>query len=145
MTAKNTVSLIGRLTKNPELRHTQKNVPAVQFTLAVEQNYKGQDGKRGADFPSCVCYNKPAEFMSTYLRKGDLISINGEIRTRTYVNKDGITVFHTEVIARDVSPLESKMQRERRNGPIEAPLAEPTPEPKPPMGVDVPIEEDVPF
>lgn len=168
--SKNNVNLIGRITKDPELKYTQqKNQPAVAFTLAVDQNYKNPDGSRSSDFPYCVVYGKSAEFMANYIRKGDMISIQGELRTRTYEN-NGQKIFHTEVVCRDVQPLESKTRREERNGALGAPPAtQPDnynngyngnngnngyngnngnnypPSPMTGMGTDIPFDEEVPF
>lgn len=112
----NGVHLIGRLTKDPELNYTkEKKVSVVQFILAVKENYKKKDGTQGANFPYCVVYGKSAEFMRKYLKKGDLISIDGEIRTRTYDNRDGQHIFHTEILCKGLMPLESKAVREERN------------------------------
>ena len=104
----NKVVLIGRLTKDPELRYTSSNVPAASFTLAVNRNFQNQNGVREADFINIVMWRKQAETVKKYLTKGSLISIEGRIQTRNYDGADGKKVYVTEVIADNFEFLESK-------------------------------------
>jgi single-strand DNA-binding protein len=80
----NRVVLIGRITKAPEQKSTQNNIPVVSFTLAVDSRYTNDQGEKKADFIQCVAWNKTAEFMSNYVRKGALLGVEGRIQTRTY-------------------------------------------------------------
>lgn len=106
----NNVVLVGRLTRDLELRYTTSNKAAVNFTLAVNRNFKNERGELPADFISCTAYGKQAENMARFLNKGSLIGIEGRISTRNYQGKDGKTVYITEVIADKVNFLESKKQ-----------------------------------
>lgn len=106
----NNVVLVGRLTRDLELRYTTSNKAAVNFTLAVNRNFKNERGEFPADFISCTAYGKQAENMARFLNKGSLIGVEGRISTRNYQGKDGKTVYITEVIADKVNFLESKKQ-----------------------------------
>lgn len=106
----NNVVLVGRLTRDLELRYTTSNKAAVNFTLAVNRNFKNERGELQADFIGCTAYGKQAENMARFLNKGSLIGIEGRISTRNYQGKDGKTVYITEVIADKVNFLESKKQ-----------------------------------
>ncbi len=92
----NCVSLVGRLTKDPEARKTINGNSSLQFTVAVDRGTKDQNGNRITDFINCQAWNKTADFICSYFRKGDPIEINGNLQTRTY-EKDGQKVFVTEV------------------------------------------------
>lgn len=108
----NNVVLVGRLTKDVNLRSTQNGTMVGAFTLAVDRTTKGQDGNRQADFISCVIWNskysKMAENLATYAHKGSLIGVQGRIQTRNYDNKDGQRVYVTEVHVDNFSLLESR-------------------------------------
>ena len=108
----NNVVLVGRLTKDVNLRTAQSGTMVGAFTLAVDRTTKGQNGNRQADFISCVIWNtkysKKAENLATYAHKGSLIGITGEIQTRNYDNKDGQRVYVTEVKCDDFKLLESR-------------------------------------
>lgn len=106
----NNVVLVGRLTRDLELRYTTSNKAAVNFTLAVNRNFKNERGEFEADFIGCTAYGKQAENMARFLNKGSLIGVEGRISTRNYQGKDGKTVYITEVIADKVNFLESKKQ-----------------------------------
>ena len=123
----NKVVLIGRLTKDPELRYTSSNVPAASFTLAVNINFQNQNGVREADFINIVMWRKQAETVKKYLTKGSLISIEGRIQTRSYDGADGKKVYVTEVIADNFEFLESKGQRASQPSIDLPPLPEETP------------------
>lgn len=107
----NNVVLIGRLTRDIELKQTTTNKSAVNFTLAVNRNYKNEQGEQQADFINCIAYGKQAENMARFLNKGSLIGIEGRIATRNYKNKDGKITYATEVITDRVNFLESKKQQ----------------------------------
>lgn len=85
----NVVALNGRLTADPELRHTQSDVAVTSFTLAVDRNYQKQGEERQADFISIVCWRNTAEFVSKYFHKGQLVAVEGSLQTRTYTDRDG--------------------------------------------------------
>lgn len=108
----NNVVLVGRLTKTPELRYTPNNQAVATFSLAVNRNFKGQDGKREADFINCVIWRQQAENLANLAKKGALIGITGRIQTRSYENQQGQRVYVTEVVADTFQLLESRKDRE---------------------------------
>ncbi|MBF0714185.1 single-stranded DNA-binding protein [Gemella sp. GH3] len=110
----NNVVLVGRLTKDPELRYSSSNIPMVYFTIAVNRNFTDQSGQRNADFIGCVVFRKQAENMARFLAKGSLIGVQGRIQTRNYQGKDGNTVYVTEVVADNIQYLESKSNTNRQ-------------------------------
>lgn len=103
----NRVVLIGRLTKDPELRYTPSGVAVTQFTLAVNRTFKNQQGEREADFINIVTWRQLAETCANYLAKGRLTSVEGRLQTRHYDNNEGRRVYVTEVVADNVYFLES--------------------------------------
>ena len=104
----NNVSLIGRLTKDPELRHTQSGSPTTNFTLAVDRNFKNAEGEREADFINCVAWRKLAETIAHNLSKGRRIGVTGRIQTRNYEDKDGVRRYVTEVVVEQMDFLDYK-------------------------------------
>lgn len=98
----NRVILMGRLTKNPEIKYAGKDndMAVARYTLAVNRRYK-RDGEQEADFISCVTFGKSAEFAQKYLRKGIRIVIGGRISTGSYKDKDGKTIYTTDVIVEE--------------------------------------------
>ncbi|WP_153126912.1 single-stranded DNA-binding protein [Peribacillus tepidiphilus] len=111
----NRVILVGRLTKDPDLRYTPSGVPVATFTLAVNRTYTNQQGEREADFINCVVWRKPAENVANYLKKGSLAGVDGRIQTRNYEGQDGKRVYVTEVVAESVQFLEPKGAGGNRN------------------------------
>ncbi|CAM3075813.1 single-stranded DNA-binding protein [Paenibacillus sediminis] len=111
----NRVILIGRLTRDPELRYTPSGVAVTQFTLAVDRPFTGQGGEREADFIPVVTWRQLAETCANYLRKGRLTAVEGRIQVRNYENNEGKRVYVTEVIADNVRFLESS-NREGSSG-----------------------------
>lgn len=107
----NKVILIGRLTRDPELRYTSSNIPSATFSLAVNRPFQNQNGVREADFINIVMWRKQAETAKKYLTKGSLISIEGRIQTRNYDGADGKKVYVTEVVADNFEFLETKGQK----------------------------------
>lgn len=107
----NNVILTGRLTKNLELRQTSTGKAMTYFTLAVNRVFKNEQGVSDADFVTCVAFGVQAENMARYLTQGSLIGVEGRISTRNFQGKDGNTVYVTEVIAGNVTFLESKKQQ----------------------------------
>ena len=102
----NKVQLVGRLTKDVELKSTQNQTTYCNFTIAVDRRFKDANGNRQADFISCVAWQKTAEFIQKYFKKGNRIGIVGAIQTRSY-EKDGQKVFITEVLAEEAEFVES--------------------------------------
>lgn len=111
----NNVVLVGRMTKDADLRYTPQNQAVATFNLAVNRNFKNQNGEREADFINCVIWRKQAENLSTWAKKGALIGIKGRIQTRSYDNQQGQRVYVTEVIADEFQLLESQ-NREGSSG-----------------------------
>ena len=103
----NSVVLVGRLTKDPELKYTQSGVAVCRFTLAANRPFK-TNGKQEADFINCVAWRKTAENMANFLKKGSLTGVEGRIQTSNFEGKDGNRVFMTEVVADSVQFLEPK-------------------------------------
>ncbi|EIT86111.1 single-strand DNA-binding protein [Fictibacillus macauensis ZFHKF-1] len=104
----NRVILVGRLTKDPELRYTPNGVAVANFTLAVNRAFTNQQGEREADFINCVVWRKPAENVANFLKKGSLAGVDGRVQTRSYDNNQGQRVYVTEVMAESVQFLEPK-------------------------------------
>lgn len=111
----NNVTLVGRLTKDPDLRYTSSGNPVATFTLAVNRNFTSADGNREADFINCVIWRKPAETLAGYAKKGVLIGVTGRIQTRSYDNQQGQRVYVTEVVADNFQLLESKKADSSQN------------------------------
>ena len=106
----NRVVLVGRLTRDPDLRYTPNGNAVVSFTLAVNRTFKNSQGEQEADFINCQAWRTTAENVAQYLRKGSLAGIEGRIQTRSYENDEGRRVYVTEVIADSVQFLEPKKQ-----------------------------------
>lgn len=150
----NNVTLVGRLTKDPDLRYTQSGTAVGQFTLAVNRNFTNQQGDREADFINCVIWRKAAESFANYARKGTLIGLTGRIQTRNYDNQQGQRVYVTEIVVENFQLLESKeVNNQRRSSkPDQATFdkqATEKPDPLDPFSKDVsPIDisdDDLPF
>jgi len=108
----NNVVLVGRLTKDIDLRYTESGTAVGNFTLAVNRQFTNQQGEREADFINCVAWRKTAEIIANYTAKGSMIGIQGNIQTRSYDNNEGKRVYVTEVVAQSVSLLDSKKTNE---------------------------------
>ena len=106
----NSTCLVGRLTKDVELRYTPSNVAVATFTLAVNRTFKNENGEREADFINCVMWRQQAENLANWAKKGALIGVTGRIQTRSYDNQQGQRVYVTEVVAEQFQLLESKGQ-----------------------------------
>ena len=104
----NNAVLMGRLTADPELRHTPNNIPVTRFALAVDRSYVPQGGERQADFIDIVAWRKTAEFVSKYFRKGLLVAVQGTIQTRSYTDSQGIKRKAFEIVADNVYFAEPK-------------------------------------
>ena len=126
----NRVVLIGRLTRDPELRYTGSNTPVATFSLAVNRNFQNQNGEREADFINIVVWRKQAENVKNFLTQGSQVAVEGRIQTRTYDGQDGQKRYITEVVADNVEFLGSKASSENSNntkGSSKKNDAEPTP------------------
>ncbi|AVK64085.1 single-stranded DNA-binding protein [Lactobacillus sp. CBA3606] len=109
----NRTVLVGRLTRDPELRYTSGGAAVATFTLAVNRSFTNQNGEREADFINCVIWRKAAENFANFTHKGSLVGIDGRIQTRNYENQQGQRVYVTEVVVDNFSLLESRAESER--------------------------------
>lgn len=112
----NRVVLTGRLTRDVELRYTQSGAAVATFTLAVDRRFTNQQGKREADFISCVIWRKSAENFAQYMHKGSLVGIEGRVQTRNYENQQGQRVYVTEVVVENFSFLEPRNRNRGAQG-----------------------------
>ena len=134
----NRVVLIGRLTKDPELRYTPNGVAVATFTLAVDRNYKNANGERETDFIPCVVYRQLAELCANYLAKGRLAAIDGRIQVRSFDGQDGQRRWITEVVGENVrflSPKENNSNYGSASGMSEVGD----------FGHEVSLDDDIPF
>ena len=115
----NKVFLIGRITKDVELRHSQKGVANVSFTIAVDRQFKDANGEKLTDFINCVAWNKQADFLAKYVIKGNMLAIDGRLQTRSYVNNQNQTVYVTEVICDSLQNLTPRAKEEPKEDPME--------------------------
>nr|DAN08518.1 MAG TPA: Single strand binding protein [Caudoviricetes sp.]DAY15774.1 MAG TPA: Single strand binding protein [Caudoviricetes sp.] len=115
----NNVVLIGRLTRDVELRYTPQNQAVGQFTLAVNRNFKNQNGEYDADFINCVIWGKSAENFANWTKKGNLVGITGRVQTRNYENQQGQRVYVTEVVAESFQLLEKRDNSANQNSMAE--------------------------
>ena len=95
----NHISLMGRLTKDPELRYTQSQTPVASFTLACDRDFRDKDGERPTDFISVTAWRQTAEFVDRYFRKGDMMAVSGRLQMREWTDKDGNKRTIAEVVA----------------------------------------------
>lgn len=110
----NNTTLVGRLTKNPELRFTGNGVAVLSFTLAVERSFANAQGERETDFINCVAWRGTAETLSKFAVKGSLVGVTGSIQTGSYQNNEGRTVYTTEVLVDNFQMLEPKSVTDNR-------------------------------
>ena len=108
----NNVVLVGRMTRDADLRYTGSNQAVATFTLAVNRNFRNAQGEREADFINCVIWRQQAENLANWAKKGALVGITGRIQTRNYENQQGQRVYVTEVVADNFQLLESRSTRE---------------------------------
>lgn len=134
----NKVILTGRLTRDPEVRYSQNNTAVARYTLAVDRITRNTE--QSADFIRCVAFNKTAEFAETYLRKGIKIAITGHIQTGSYTNRDGQTVYTTDIV------VENQEFCESRNASSAAPSTQPSLDSSDGfMNIPDGIDEELPF
>ncbi|EGW38998.1 single-stranded DNA-binding protein [Desulfosporosinus sp. OT] len=134
----NRVVLVGRLTKDPELRYSPSGVAVANFTLAVDRKFKNAQGEKETDFIPCVVFRQLAELCANYLAKGKLASVDGRIQIRTYNDKDGQKRWVTEVVAEDVHFLSPK---DSGSGNMEST----SPRGIGSFGHEVNLDDDIPF
>lgn len=132
----NSVCLIGRLTKDPELKTTSSGKPMSVFTLAVQRSYL-KDGQPDADFIRCVAWGNNAENLCQYMRQGSMVAVVGRIQTSNFENRDGSRSYIVQVVCDTVQFLEKKEKREDRHE-----MEEPSRIPYAPFGID---SDDLPF
>ena len=111
----NRVVLVGRLTRDPELRYTANGAAVASFTVAVNRQFTNSNGERDADFIGCTIWRKAAENFANFTKKGSLVGIDGRIQTSSYDNQQGQRVYRTDVVVENFSLLESRAESERRN------------------------------
>jgi len=154
----NNVVLVGRMTRDAELRYTPSNVAVATLTLAVNRPFKNQNGEHEADFINVVIWRQQAENLANWAKKGALIGITGRIQTRSYDNQQGQRVYVTEVVAESFQLLESRSVRESQGqgqGGYSAPSNQAPTQPTPdfsrqenPFGQTNPLDisdDDLPF
>lgn len=140
----NKAILVGRLTKDPELKSTGSGVSVLNFTVAITRKYKDANGERQSDFVNCVAFRQTAEFISNYFKKGNMISIDGTIQTRTWDDNEGKRHYVTEVLANDAGFIESKREMEAGGAAKKAADSEELPEM--PVEFDAgAVDDDLPF
>lgn len=140
----NKVILMGRFTRDPELRSTPQGISTCAFSIAVDRNFVRQGEERKADFINCVAWRQTAEFISKYFRKGSMVALEGSLQSRSWDDADGKKRYATEVIVSQVYFAESK--RDSQSEPVESNSYASNdfgslPDPISPMGTD----DDLPF
>ena len=144
----NKVILMGRLTRDPEVRYSQGDSASAvaRYTLAVDRRFK-RDGEASADFINCVAFGRAAEFAERYLRQGVKIAVTGRIQTGSYTNRDGVKVYTTDVVIEEQEFAESKAASASNNADFQ-----PSPAPSPSVDIgdgfmNIPdgIDEELPF
>lgn len=114
----NKVTLMGRLTRDPDVRYTEADPPMAiaRYTLAVDRRFGKKDGEQSADFINCVAFGRSGEFAEKYLHQGTKIAVSGRIQTGSYTNKEGNKVYTTDVVVEDQEFAESKKASEENAG-----------------------------
>lgn len=115
----NSVQLLGRLTRDPDVRYTDSGSTIARFSIAVDRRFR-QEGGETADFINCIAFGKTAEFIERYIFKGTKIALNGRILTGSYTNKDGVKVYTTDVVVENVEFAESKNSNMGNSNPTPA-------------------------
>ena len=151
----NKVILMGRLTRDPEVRYSQgeQATAIARYTLAVDRRFRREGDQQTADFIGCVAFGRQGEFAEKYLRKGTKIAITGRIQTGSYTNKDGQKVYTTDVVVEDQEFAESKAVSDANAGSFRAAAPSPAPAPATPVSdagdgfMNIPdgIDEELPF
>ena len=122
----NKVILTGRITKDPEVRYTQQGISVVSFTIAVNRQYRDQNGNNQADFINCTAWRSTADFITRYIKKGYMLLVEGSIQSRSYQGQDGQTRYVTEVVCDSVENLQPRdPQSAGYQGGYQAPQQQP--------------------
>ncbi|MCB6935306.1 single-stranded DNA-binding protein [Anaerobutyricum hallii] len=142
----NKVILMGRLTRNPEVRYSQgeKATCVAKYTLAVNRRFH-REGEQDADFINCVAFGKQGEFAEKYLKQGTKIVISGRIQTGSYTNRDGVKVYTTDVVIEEQEFAESKKAAETSSTPQNTQGVKSNPEDDGFMTIPEGVEEELPF
>ena len=127
----NKIILTGRLTREPELRHTTSGVAVASFSLAVNRDFKNAEGEYETDFINCIAYRKLAETITKYVEKGNKLAVTGRLQTRNYDNSEGKKVYVSEVIVDGIEFLEAKKEKSASKEEV--------------SGIDASKEESDPF
>ena len=147
----NKAILMGRLTRDPDIRYSQGQDPMciARFTLAVDRRQRKQDGQQSADFISCVAFGKIGEFIEKYVRKGTKLAITGHIQTGSYTNRDNQKVYTTDVVLESAEFAESKSSGSAAGHSDQSQTRQQTPQPEmdPDGFMNIPdgIDEELPF
>ena len=142
----NKVVLMGRLTRNPDVRYSQgeKATCVAKYTLAVNRRFH-REGEQDADFINCVAFGKQGEFAEKYLKQGTKIVISGRIQTGSYTNRDGVKVYTTDVVIEEQEFAESKKAAETSSTPQNTQGVKSNPEDDGFMTIPEGVEEELPF
>ena len=148
----NKVILMGRLTRDPEIRYSQgeQSTAVARYTLAVDRRFRRDGDQQTADFIGCVAFGRQGEFAEKYLRKGTKIAVTGRIQTGSYTNRDGQKVYTTDVVVEEQEFAESKAASDQNSGSFRAAAPAPSPAPSVDAGdgfMNIPdgIDEELPF
>ncbi|MCF8011446.1 MAG: single-stranded DNA-binding protein [Clostridiales bacterium] len=142
----NRIILIGRLTRDPELRHTTNGTPVANFTLAVNRDFNNRQGEKDADFINIVVWRKQAENVANYMSKGKLVAVEGRLQIRSYDDSQGIRRKAAEVIANNVKFLDKMSGGEKTENPFDSGSSESTSNDFDNFGSEISFnEDDVPF
>jgi len=112
----NNIVLVGRLTRDPEMRYTPSGSSVARFTLAVDRNLKGPNGERQTDFIRCNAWNKRAEFVTNYVHKGRLVAVEGSLHINSVAQPDGSRKDYTEVTCNNITPLDRPKESTMESG-----------------------------
>ena len=141
----NKVILIGRFTRDPELRSTPQGTSTCSFSLAVDRNYQSAGGERQADFINCVAWRQTAEFISKYFQKGNMVCVEGSIQTRSWKDNEGNNRYATEVVVDRSYFVESKKSAQEGSAMSTAPVFNDSPFRNLPDPTPVGTDDDLPF
>ena len=142
----NKAILVGRLTRDPELKSTQSGVSVLNFTVAVQRKYKDANGERQSDFINCVAFRHTADFIAGYFKNGNMISIDGSIQVRSWDDNEGKRRYATEVVVNDAGFVESRRDSEANTQTQSSAFADDSSLPEMPteFGSDA-TDDDLPF
>lgn len=138
----NSVQLVGRLTRDPEVRYTEGGTSIARFALAVDRKFKSENGPT-ADFPNCVAFGKTAEFIEKYFHQGMRMGCNGRIQTGSYTNNDGQKIYTTDIVIESCEFVESKKNSTESANTESGGFGDPGPDGF--MNIPDDIDEELPF